>query len=151
MYLHSRGKISRSCGQKTSKQQFERMTVSKKAPLLHFWIKASFQKMYQHRFTRRSQGFHTSIICFIIKAHAKGHRCRRSNFSCSSFNGSVSAAPQIFPLLPQRCHSYRGNACMCMSLQVHVRERVCVCGPPSIQSCPPVCSVSDIWPETRRP
>lgn len=30
---------------------------------------------------------------------------------CSSFNGSVSAAPQIFPQLPQRCRSYRESVC----------------------------------------
>lgn len=44
-------------------------------------------------------------------------------------------------VLPLRSHIAEEDVCLCVK----------VWGPPSIQFCPPVCNVIDIWPETGRP
>lgn len=52
------------------------------------------------------------LVLFALKLKCTQEaRDAQEQLLCSSFNGSVNAAPEIFPQLPQRCHSYRESVC----------------------------------------
>lgn len=134
-------------GRTHQRSSLKEWRLLKKAPRLHFWIKVSLWfKIYQQRITSSSQGFHTCTICFIMKAQTRGCSCSRTKFSAHHLiDQSVLQLRYFHRCLP----GVRAAVELCLCWSKGLCEGAC--GPPSIQCCPPVCSGSDIWPETGRP